>query len=595
MNNCHSSSFLNSEEQCCNSQMQLQSGKPTMADIDLQKLKAENKQLKYELENLRLQYQQLLEERWNGHYDERRVTLLKAQIMQLERQVVLLTEGLSSRAAQMLEIENAFELLNGRFRSLLRFESPTSEVPVSRTELMQLIGTCQALQKRLQKWQTAANVENLSMMWLMSGRNLTNQPVTLLDLCYGRIDNLNLQRVCILESKLCTLYRHLNAIKHTLSLILAPGQESHAQICHVLPGVVYARLLNQATRCNQSLEECCIDLLTLTLIVPSAPWAKLKHPICQEFSVENMLSVLPPFPKGATQRQVKRAVEALVKAANYSRLMAMQQVKAQQVELDFQKSMYSIQVNYTEALFHAIKQAYHAFQENVAKVLCLPLQEVLISYTNLKETTSEAALRDFLTAFKNNAEQMQDAVNSLMPLQNQHSAGDEALSKFGKDFFLSLECCVKDCAKQQDSLTSELETLKEEFSHARETLQNLRKERMGKQTDGGHASQSASKPDIPDGKIKVDKVSNTPQDEATEELNSLTAEGSTVTTACSLKHQSGALMMSNATTKNINTTLKSQDDLSKQGSSEKYVSQRTSKPVQKSKTKVIQQRPPWQD
>ncbi|XP_067885855.1 uncharacterized protein [Heterodontus francisci] len=371
--NCHSASFLKSEEQYCNTQMQLQSRKSSVADIDLQKLKEDNRQLKYELETLRLQYQQLLEERSNGHYDERRVILLKAQIMQLERQVVLLTEGLSSRAAQMLEIENAFELLNQRFRSLLMFECPTSEVPISRAELMQLIEMCQALQKRLQKWQTAANVENLSMLWLMSGRNLTKQPVTLLDLCYGKMDNLNLQHVCILESKLCTLYRHLNAIKHTLGLILAP--ESHEQICHILPGVVYARLLNHASRCNQLVEECCIDLLTLTLIVPSAPWAKLEHPVCQEFTVENMLSVLPTFPKGANQRQAKRAVEALVRAANYSRLMAMQQVKAQQVELDFHKSMYGIQMKYTETLFQGIKQAYHAFQDNVAKVLCLPLQD----------------------------------------------------------------------------------------------------------------------------------------------------------------------------------------------------------------------------
>ncbi|XP_072372453.1 uncharacterized protein [Scyliorhinus torazame] len=564
MNNCRSTSLLKSEEQCCNHQMQLQSGKCIMADNDLQNLKEENKLLKYELENLRhvyffewlvlkqkemrkmtdgrLQYQQLLEKKWNGHYDERRVTLLKAQIMQLERQVVLLTEGLSSRAAQMLEIENALERLNDRFRSLLRFESPISEVPVSRAELMQFIGMCQSLQKRLQKWQTAANVENLSMMWLMSGRNLTKQPVTLLELCYGRMDNLNLQRVCILESKLCKLYRHLNAIKHILSLILAPGQESHSQVCHILPRVVYARLLNQVTRCNQSLEECCIDLLTITLIVPSAPW-----------------------------------------------------VKAQQVELDFHKSMYGIQVKYTEALFHAIKQAYHAFQENVAKVLCLPLQEVLISYTNLKETASETALRNFLTAFKNNAEQIQDAVNALMPLQNQHTVGDEALSRFGKDFFLSLECCIKDCADQRDLLTSELVTSKEEFSHALETLDNLRKERMEKQIDGRHASQCAPKPGRLDGKVKVDKISNTPQDQATrEELNSLTTEASIITTESSIKHRSGTLI-SNSTTERINTTLKSQDDPSKQGSSERYVSQRTSKPVQKSKTKVIQQRPPWQD
>ncbi|XP_048451374.1 uncharacterized protein LOC125482847 isoform X1 [Rhincodon typus] len=590
MNNCSKTSFSKAEEQYSESQTHLQSKKSTMADINLQKLKEENKLLKNELENLRLQYLQLLEEKQNGPYDERRVTLLKAHILQLERQVVLLTEGLSSRAALMMDIENALELLNKRFRSLLMFESPTPEVLISQAELMQLTGMCQTLQKRLQRWQTAANVENLSMMWLMSGRNLINQPVSLLDLCYGKTDNLNLQYVSVLETKLCRLYRHLNAIKHTLNLILVPGQVSHDQVYRILPGVFYARLLNQAVTCNQSLEDCCIDLLTLTLIMPSAPWAKLKHPVCQEFTVENMLSVLPPFLKGPTQRQARKAVEALVKAVNYSRLMVLQQVKAQQAELDFHKSTYDIQMKFMETLLQAIKQAYHAFQDNVAKVLCLPLQEVLMSYTNLQEMTTEAALTDFLTTFKNNAEQMQDAVNDLMPFQNQHSDGDEALSRFGKEFFLSLECCVKDCKEQRDSLASELETLKEEFSHALETLHNLRKENMEKKTDGGHSSQFASKPRKPDGKVKVDGNASTPQNEATRP--ELKTEAFTIATASSLKLRPGEPRMSN---ESITTIVESQHDLSKQGSSEKCISQGTAKPVQKSKTKMKQQRPPWQD
>ncbi|XP_042202897.1 uncharacterized protein LOC103178424 [Callorhinchus milii] len=264
-------------------------------------------------------------------------------------------------------------------------------------------------------WMKATSIENLSMPWLMSGRNLTKHPLTLLDLCYGKMDNLNFQQVSALESKLSRLYRHLNAIKHTLSLILAPGQESHEYARHILPNVIYARLLNHAGRCNQSLEECCTDLLTLTLIMPSAPWAKLEHEVCQEFTVENMISALPTFPKGAPQQRAKRAVEALVKAANYSRLMAMQQVTALQSELDFHKCLYNIQIKYTESLFQGIKQAYHAFQANVAEILCLPLQDVLTSYTNLKVTASETALGDFLAVFKNNVEQMQDAVSALTP------------------------------------------------------------------------------------------------------------------------------------------------------------------------------------
>lgn len=47
----------------------------------------------------------------------------------------------------------------------------------------------------------------------------------------------------------------------------------------------------------------------------------------QEFTVENVLATLPAFPKGAPQQRAKRAAEALVKAQNYSRQMALQQVR----------------------------------------------------------------------------------------------------------------------------------------------------------------------------------------------------------------------------------------------------------------------------
>lgn len=54
---------------------------------------------------------------------------------------------------------------------------------------------------------------------------------------------------------------------------------------------------------------------------------KLEYSLSQEFTVENVLAILPAFPKGAPQQRAKRAAEALVKASNYSRLMAIQQVR----------------------------------------------------------------------------------------------------------------------------------------------------------------------------------------------------------------------------------------------------------------------------
>ncbi|XP_069820766.1 uncharacterized protein [Dendropsophus ebraccatus] len=340
----------------------------------LAELQEENDQLKQELEDLRFQYRQLIDEGKNQSLDERRVNLLKSQVLQLERQVMLLTEGLSSRASVVLELGDALQAVLDKLQSLLTSDHRTPEVQVTRVELIRMIEICQSMQDKLRRNHQATNIENLTLPWIMSVTQATKNPVSLLDLCYGKVDNLNLLYVSALEGKLSTLFRHLHAARQTLSVILAPGTEPTQSAHHTLPGVTYSRLMNHLTKCNQSLEECCRDLLTMTLIVPSAPWAKIECSVSQEFTVENVLAVLPAFPKGAPQQRAKRAAEALVKAANYSRLMAMQQIHALEAELDFHRGIYNLQVQYTQALFQGIKQAYHNFQENVVAVVCSPLK-----------------------------------------------------------------------------------------------------------------------------------------------------------------------------------------------------------------------------
>lgn len=79
-----------------------------------------------------------------------------------------------------------------------------------------------------------------------------------------------------LEGKLSKLWRHLLAMRQNLSFLLAPGQVSSETAHQILPTVVYARLINQVVQCHQAVEECCSDLLTLTLLVPSAPWVSVR-------------------------------------------------------------------------------------------------------------------------------------------------------------------------------------------------------------------------------------------------------------------------------------------------------------------------------
>ncbi|KAG5841173.1 hypothetical protein ANANG_G00196760 [Anguilla anguilla] len=189
----------------------------------VERLQRENAKLKEELEDLRIQYQQLLDEGKEEVFDERRVNLLKAQVMQLERQVILLSEGLSSQTSRCLEVENALEPLTERLRSLLSVDSPSAEVPIARAELTQLIEMCADVRQKLHRNNKVKTVENLSMPWIMSKRNLVKQPVTLVDLCYGKTNNLNLQQVSALESRLSQLFKHLHGMRQTLGFLLAPG------------------------------------------------------------------------------------------------------------------------------------------------------------------------------------------------------------------------------------------------------------------------------------------------------------------------------------------------------------------------------------
>ncbi|XP_034630165.1 uncharacterized protein LOC117879235 isoform X2 [Trachemys scripta elegans] len=126
---CQDNSLLKRDEQ--NHEHHTSPLNRNFSGYNQKKLQEENIKLKHELEDLRSPYEQLIEEGKSECFDERRVSLLKAQVMQLERQVVLLTEGLSSQAVLMLELKNSLESLTEKLRSLLDFENHSSEVLVA--------------------------------------------------------------------------------------------------------------------------------------------------------------------------------------------------------------------------------------------------------------------------------------------------------------------------------------------------------------------------------------------------------------------------------------------------------------------------------
>ncbi|XP_017546462.1 uncharacterized protein LOC108423576 [Pygocentrus nattereri] len=448
--------------------------------VTVEKLEREHTKLKMHYEELRCQYVQILEEAKEERFEERRVNLLKAQVMQLERQVILLSEGLSSQLCCSQDVEKSLDPLTQRLRSLLSCGTD-ADVVIARSELTQLVERCEDVKQKLHRSNKVTAVEDLAMPWLLSGSKLTKQPTTLLDLCYGKTNNLNLQQVSALESRLSQLFKHLHGIRQTLGLILAPYQDSRNPkipseqvLSPPAPAAVYSRLLNQASLCCTDLDRCCLDLLTLSLIIPSAPWAGPQQRVIPDLEVENILATLPAFPRGAPLQRARRSAQALSRAANYSLLMAQQQVQALETELEFHRSLYSLQVRTIEELVQGIRQAYQTFQENISLNLCAPMQDVLSCYEDLRGSASEAALRRFLSAFKSSSAQIREAVEALGPSKSQ---GDEVLAQYGRDFLQAVEELLKDCAENREKVANQLHNLQQEHQQAIRTLHSLRAQR----------------------------------------------------------------------------------------------------------------------
>ncbi|XP_072521295.1 uncharacterized protein [Salminus brasiliensis] len=453
---------------------------PSRSKVTVEKLERENAKLKMQYEELRCQYVQLLDEAKEEKFEERRVNLLKAQVMQLERQVILLSEGLSSQLCRSQDVEKALDPLTHRLRSLLS-SGADADVVIARSELTQLVEKCEDVKQKLHRKNKVTAAEDLAIPWLLSGSKLTKQPTTLLDLCYGKINNLNLQQVSALESRLSQLFKHLHGIRQTVGLILAPHPDPHHPkvpskqvLTPPAPAAIYARLLNQASLCCSDLDRCCVDLLTLSLIIPSAPWAGSEQRVIPELEVENILATLPAFPRGAPLQRARRSAQALSRAANYSLLMAQQQVEALETELEFHRSLYSLQVRTIEELVQGIRQAYQTFQENISHSLCAPLQDVLSCYEDLRGSASEAALRRFLSAFKSSSAQIREAVEAFGPSKSQ---GDEVLAQYGHDFLQAVEALLKDCAEKREKAASHLHLLQQEQQQALHTLHTLRAHR----------------------------------------------------------------------------------------------------------------------
>ncbi|KAM7441086.1 hypothetical protein ABFA07_009811 [Porites harrisoni] len=427
--------------------------------LELQQLKRENSELKAELLFIRSLYKQLVEETPLEKFDERRVNLLKSQVIQLERQVLLQSSALQARQHIFLEVENKLLNLRETVHGLYPSDSSSNYMTVSREYVQKLEYRIEELRIHLYKNKENTECDDLCLPALYMGdflkqsKDSADEAVTLLDCCSGKVDHLNLKHVSKLESKLCKLYKNMVCLMESLQNHCSPTSVVLKSEHVAQP--IRERLAGHVTAVSDMLRDCCEDLLCLSILYPAAPWPPLKKVIREDLTEENVMSHMPDLSRKKLQ-EVRSVVQAVMKTMSYLKHMLSLEIKILKEELSFHQQVYECQNDYVESLLSAVRQAYGVFEGNLIETLCKPLEETLTAYTELKDTASEESLKRFLSVFKDNATQLSDAVESLKTHKQEDHEGVKALSEFHTHFVDSLQSITRKCVAKRDTLMKKL-------------------------------------------------------------------------------------------------------------------------------------------
>nr|KAG5706551.1 hypothetical protein BaRGS_028722 [Batillaria attramentaria] len=259
---------------------------------------------------------------------------------------------------------------------------------------------------------------------------------TVLDTCLGRTDCLNLKHVTQLESKLSTLYKELIKVSQSLEV---KSWANHDPLSSHVAGAVRERVQTVVLRAGAMARDCAADLLSLSLLYPSAPWPPLKKPTMTEVTYEALAPALPSLPRSKAG-EVQRCVTSALKACNHRCHMLGQEVSALREEVRFHQDVYDIQLHYVQQVFAALSNGYADFEKSTGEVIVQPMKKLMSAYDSLRATSSEKSLREFLLVIKENTEQKE---------REQAAANKSELKVVQQQLEDELRALIRDAEEQQ--------------------------------------------------------------------------------------------------------------------------------------------------
>lgn len=421
-----------------------------MAQKLIEKLQAKNKHLEEELQTYRDLFNNLTEEKDIERHDDRRSFMLKAQIYQLERQCMLLSQAQSSRAQVLTEIENQLIKVTGFLQQTVSEKSSGPTIPMNRSKLMELVGILQKLKNSLYKQSSMESNDSLRIPSMMSGSKYLKscEPIDCFDVCRGETEHINLKQVAGLEQDLAALNSRLFAFKAFLSSIPNAKSQNNVSGGEITPSTVLldpimTKVQKESNQCISDLTHCCNELMSLSLLYPSAPWAALRKSKSLEMRPEK---VIQSFPPGAQKnRQVFASVNSICKVHNYLNHMNDLKLNAVKLQLSYHKAIFTVQMEYLNNLYSCITETFNDTEKKMIQSVCNPVSAILDSWLVLKENQSSENLKIFLGNMKQQENQLKIISNLQVTEQKSFSGNGSILINF------------------KDALNSALESVKSEY------------------------------------------------------------------------------------------------------------------------------------
>jgi hypothetical protein len=182
-----------------------------------------------QLHSFKGMYEQLLRERGEEKFGARRLTLLKAQNMQMERQLSILADGIDTRRAALHELGTIVTGLEGSVRDAAVADAagtpsaPSGGVQKTARRLTQLEHSVEAAKQRLSKYHRAELQYSANEEQFLA----SDAPLPVDSIYSATHTHLNLARVHTLESGLAELHEQCVQAHAMLSslAVLAPVQQ----------------------------------------------------------------------------------------------------------------------------------------------------------------------------------------------------------------------------------------------------------------------------------------------------------------------------------------------------------------------------------